>query len=165
MGLFSFVGKALKGVGKLAAPVLRAAANKATGGLSESILKKLKGNPAKMSGPQVEVLLEKNRPPRTISTERGNEGWGYGKQPSAKVRRAVKRKPAQSRPERPRMPPKARTARRATPAKAPAAKKRRKAPASFAKFAQRSKELAAEWRAAGGKEGTGQSFFDWKRGR
>lgn len=42
---------------------------------------------------------------------------------------------------------------------------KRTAPASFAKFAQRAKELAAEWRAAGGKEGTGQSFFEWKRGK
>jgi hypothetical protein len=25
--------------------------------------------------------------------------------------------------------------------------------------------LAAEWRAAGGREGTGQTFFEWKRGR
>jgi len=42
---------------------------------------------------------------------------------------------------------------------------KRAAPASFAKFAQRAKELAAQWRAAGGKEGTGQTFFEWKRGK
>lgn len=41
----------------------------------------------------------------------------------------------------------------------------RKAPASFAAFAAKSKQLAAEWRAAGGKEGTGQTFFEWKRGK
>jgi len=42
---------------------------------------------------------------------------------------------------------------------------KRKAPAAFAQFAAKAKALAAEWRAAGGKEGTGQTFFEWKRGK
>jgi hypothetical protein len=42
---------------------------------------------------------------------------------------------------------------------------KRAAPAAFAQFAAKAKALAAEWRAAGGKEGTGQTFFEWKRGK
>lgn len=42
---------------------------------------------------------------------------------------------------------------------------KRSAPAAFAQFAAKAKALAAEWRAAGGKEGTGQTFFEWKRGK
>jgi len=42
---------------------------------------------------------------------------------------------------------------------------KRTAPAAFAQFAAKAKALAAEWRAAGGKEGTGQTFFEWKRGK
>lgn len=52
---------------------------------------------------------------------------------------------------------------RATKPAAPRA--RRTAPAHFAKFAEQAKRLAGEWRAAGGKEGTGQSFFEWKAGK
>lgn len=51
------------------------------------------------------------------------------------------------------------------PARKARAGAKRAAPAAFAQFAAKAKALAAEWRAAGGKEGTGQTFFEWKRGK
>jgi len=156
MGLFSFVGKAVKALGKVAAPVLKAVASKATGGLSDSILKKVKGNPGKMSPTQVEALIEKTGgyTPRVVRTESRAEGWGFGKSLPGKGARASKRKPAQRAPVR---PAKARTARKAAAPKAPKARKvasGRKPPTGGLDL----KALSASWKAAG-KPGTWQGWI------
>jgi len=153
MGLFSFIGKLGKAVGKVAAPVLKAVASRATGGLSDSILKKIKGNPGKLSPNQTAALVEKTGGyiPRVQRTETVQaEGWGFGKDP-------VKRKPMQHRPMRPkarRSPAKARTARKAPAPKARKAGGGRKPPTGGLDL----RALSASWKAAG-KPGTWQGWI------
>lgn len=109
MGLFSWVGKALGGVGKLAGGVLLGAANQATGGIAGKALNAVKGlvggkpkaatvaanedQPA--TAKQIAMLNKLS--PKVIRTESGSsrsEGWGFG--PGRK--QAAKRKPHRSAP-------------------------------------------------------------------
>jgi len=173
MGLFSFVGKAVKALGKVAAPVLKAVASKATGGLSDSILKKVKGNPGKLSPTQAEALIEKTGGyvPKVRTTESRQEGWGFGKSPGRKSK--IKRKPKQSRPPRP--PPGGymddaydegrRAAGLRTPRRAPKRAKKRSTKPAKARSARKPptggldlRALSASWKAAG-KPGTWQGWI------
>lgn len=95
----------------------------------------------------------------TVDASPGQSG-AVGRDTRA-TRRTTRRRKPQRRAAGPARP----VARKAATNRAAPARTKRVAPASFAKFAQRSKELAAQWRAAGGKEGTGQTFFEWKRGK
>jgi len=94
----------------------------------------------------------------------GNALPGSGSSGTRTVRRARK-----SRMVQPRSTGRRRRATAPVLKRKPARKARggakRAAPAAFAQFAAKAKALAAEWRAAGGKEGTGQTFFEWKRGK
>jgi len=160
MGLFSFAGKLIKG----AASVL-------THGLSDKAInaaraviggKPKQANAVAYEGPstaQEKALLNKLGPRPTPKVVNITEGWGFGK--TAKGARAVggkRRRPrvAAAAAETPMRPARARTTR--SPGK-------RTLPPALRAYAARSAQLAAEWRAAGGLQGTGMKFFDWKRGR
>lgn len=163
MGLFSFAGKLIKG----AASVL-------THGLSDKAInaaraviggKPKQANAVSFQGPstaQETALLAKLGPAPKPRVSMGvTEGWGFGK--TQKGSRAVgkrrpRRAPQYEAPvaEMRRSPAKARSNGKTT---------KRALPPALRAYAQRSAQLAAEWRAAGGLQGTGMKFFDWKRGR
>lgn len=168
MGLFSFIGKAAKGIGKAVLKVggglAKATASKLTGGLSDTVLKAVKGTGLSKSQSQADAMLAKIGPPslRISRTERPStvEGWGFGKRQPAKTARTPKRKPAQSRPARPRKA-------KAAPKPRKVAGPRKARPQAFKAGnpqAQRVKRLAAEWRAGGGTAQLGP-FFSWMQGR
>jgi hypothetical protein len=160
MGLFSNIGKVLGGIAKAGLSV-------ATHGVSDKIISGVKGLTARNpKPPKTDALTEQNMlaslkynlPLKASRTEaRQGEGWNFAT--------AGKRARARGKPK----PRSARIASAALSAVAPTpgTPRRRRAPTSPAMNAQaqKIKALAAEWRALGGRDGTGLSFFDWKRGR
>lgn len=167
MGLFSFAGKLIKG----AASVL-------THGLSDKAInaaraviggKPKQANAVSYQGPstaQETALLAKLGPaPKPRVTMGVTEGWGFGKtQKGARAVSGKRRRPRQLAAER---ADAAAAETRRSPARARSTGKtsKRALPPALRAYAARSAQLAAEWRAAGGLQGTGQKFFDWKRGR
>jgi hypothetical protein len=165
MGLF---GKLFKGAGKLLGGVARAGLSVATHGASDKVLGVLKGlGRSKASGSprreqltmQQQALLNKVAEPLAPrvkitalqqAAEAGNEQYGsYGPKRSAYTRPSAARK-AYVAPQAPKSS-RVGTGRRLSPAMQARANKMR--------------QLAAQWRAAGGREGTGATFFEWKRGK
>lgn len=185
MGLFGFVKK-------VGGKILKAGLSVATRGVSDKVLAGLKGlniqkKKKAMLTRSAEAMALKHLPTTKSTTtyardllERASRGAGSAGDersrtdidgsalPGAgKSRRAPSRRKRASarRAARPAVVAKRSARPKSRPAKPRTAGTGRKAPESFAKYAQRAKELAAEWRAAGGKEGTGKGFFEWKKGK
>jgi len=185
MGLFGFVKK-------IGGKILKAGLSVATRGVSDKVLAGLKGlnlqkKKKALLTRSAEAMALKHLPTTKSTTvyardllERASRGAGSAGDersrtdidgsalPGArKSRRAPKRRKraSASRIARPAVVAERSPRPKSRAAKPRAARSGRKAPASFAKYAARAKELAAEWRAAGGKEGTGKGFFEWKKGK
>lgn len=183
MGLFGFVKK-------VAGKVLKTGLSVATRGVSDKVLSAFKAMNQQKRAARIQTLADKTLAlkftPRVKNTEqtarnivigatrsggqvgdtrtrttiegggRAIPGGGSRKSRRGAARQGTRRRRA----TRTRQPMATAAAPRATGVRA-----KRAAPASFAKHAARARELAAEWRAAGGKEGTGMGFFEWKRGK
>lgn len=187
MGLFSFVGKALGKVAKAGLSAL-------THGASDKVLKVLKGTGgttkntafgSNASPAQEQALVAKLTPfkPHVVNTTRVIQAAASGVNtysgkkrmpgkrkaalsPEAALRReelAFLRTPAGAAYKKQQRVYRAREKRDQGGSGAP--RTRRKLSAGMAVMANRMKALAAEWRGLGGQAGTGQTFFEWKRGR
>lgn len=183
MGLFGFVGKALGKIAKVGVGLVKKGASAATGGISDVVLDETKKflNPGPGRVLKAAALDgQANLAPRIKVTERA-EGWNFsptayggykrgramGKPraatmgaPYAPVRAAPK--PKKKAASKPKAAPvlQAQRARTSTKPKAT-----RTLPPALRAAAEKSKALAAQWRALGGQQGTGQTFFAWKVGR
>lgn len=181
-----------KKLGKLAGKIAKAGLSVATRGVSDKVLNALKGIAAQKKANATltraaEAMALRHAPETKSTTSYARDSLitatrAAGTMGNYKDRTDIDSGNAlpggRSRSVRaPRGARKARSVRRAatkrrgaaprpqTTAKAPKGRAKRAAPASFAAFAQKAKQLAGQWRAAGGKEGTGQTFFEWKRGK
>jgi len=168
MGLFGGIFKAVK---KVAGGALRVAASKLTGGVSDVVLSKLKSAgkaraqpaavaPTEQKAALVNKVLQGVGGPRvSVATVNRVHDRAIGYTGSGTERPTPKRMPGRRKIGRRQMlPAPAKPAARAAPAA------RGLSPAMRAQVAK-TQQLAAQWRAAGGKEGTGQDFFSWKRGK
>lgn len=180
MGLFGGLFKIAK---KVVGTGAKMVASKLTGGASDIVLKKLKGTgqlkatTAKTGMPTTEqerALVNKAFPDQLnpsikqteyIIDEAGQRAGVIAKRRGAtgKARRTMKPRYSDQHLEEAyaagwRPAP----AKKAPKKKAP---KKTKGTGKTTSQAQKMKALAAEWRAAGGQQGTGQTFFAWKAGR
>lgn len=179
-----------KKLGKLAGKIAKAGLSVATRGVSDKVLNALKAVGAQKKANATltraaEAMALRHAPETKSTTTYARSALIHATRAAGTMGDTKNRTPIDSGNALPggrsaRAPGRARKARRAGPraagrrsaaarAKAPRRKAaggaKRKAPAGFAVYAQRAKQLAGEWRAAGGKEGTGQTFFEWKRGK
>lgn len=186
MGLFGFVGKALKKVATVGLGLVKKGASAATGGVSDVVFDEAKKvlNPSAARIQKVAAAaFEKELVPKIKVTERA-EGWNFspdayggykkgkvtGKPSAAKMIRsyvAAGKAETRARKKAAKPPRKSGAAQPVLQAQVArsSGRKTRVLPAKLRAQAERTKALAAVWRAAGGQAGTGQTFFAWKVGR
>lgn len=162
MGLFGFLGKAIGKVAKVGLSAVTHGVSDKVLGVAGSVLHKQRRVSMPLTAQNAAALLKSN--PRTISTTsymRGTPGM-TGSRPRRKKR---SRSRSKARTKRTLAPTPARPSRTRQKRTKRSSSSPRKLPAALNAQAQKTKQLAADWRALGGRAGTGQTFFEWKRGR